>query len=148
MADVNLNNKIGEMSYDNLITDLNPPVEVRGRVIAHFSSEMTYPRGTIFARSALNNKLYPLGSTAGTDDTLNEAALNSLIRVGRVSSVNEINRTARVSFSDKPGVSGSSLISAPLAVLKRGKWLPNVGETVLCVFLPHGEGDGVIIGGL
>ncbi|MCL2636955.1 MAG: head decoration protein [Oscillospiraceae bacterium] len=61
---------IGKMEYDGLITDLAPAVEVRGRVIAHFSSSINYPRGTIFARSALNNKLYPLGSVAGTDDTL------------------------------------------------------------------------------
>jgi len=65
-----LNRKIGDMEYDGLITDLNPPVEVRGRVIAKQSSEKTFLRGTIFARSKADSKLYILGSTPDTGDTL------------------------------------------------------------------------------
>jgi hypothetical protein len=65
-----LKKKIGEMSYDGLVSDLNPPVEVRGRIIAHNSSEQKYPRGMIFSRSVKSGKLYPLGSQAEADDTL------------------------------------------------------------------------------
>jgi len=65
-----LNRKIGEVDFDGLITDLNPPVEVRGRTIAKLPASRTLPRGTILARSAGNGKLYILGSVAGQDDTL------------------------------------------------------------------------------
>ena len=58
-----LNRKVGEMEYDGLITDLNPPVQTRGAVIAKVSEAAAYPRGTIFAKSSSNNMLYLLGST-------------------------------------------------------------------------------------
>ncbi|MCL2636970.1 MAG: hypothetical protein FWD48_01235 [Oscillospiraceae bacterium] len=79
------------------------------------------------------------------------------VRIGAVSSVDTINRTARVSFADKPSENGRPLVSAPLAIMQNPPvissisvqpWLPKVGQTVLCIFLPNGEGDGVIIGGL
>jgi len=57
-------------NHDGLITDVNPAIEVRGRVIAHGTAEQTYPRGTVFARSAQNSKLYLLGSMAASGDTL------------------------------------------------------------------------------
>ncbi|MCL1866614.1 MAG: head decoration protein [Oscillospiraceae bacterium] len=65
-----LNRKVGEVNYDGLISDINPPVEVRGRVIAKMESEQTFPRGTVFSISKENGKLYPLGSTAESGDTL------------------------------------------------------------------------------
>ena len=61
---MDLNRKIGEMEYDGLITDLNPPVQVRGGVIAKLSAKTTYARGTILAKSNDDDKLYILG----TDD--------------------------------------------------------------------------------
>ena len=62
-----LNRKVGEMNYDGLITDLNPPVQVRGGTIAKLAAEATYARGTILAKSDTDSKLYILGSTgAGT----------------------------------------------------------------------------------
>lgn len=65
-----LNKKLGEMEYDGLITDSTPPVQVRGGVIAKGAAAVTYPRGTIFAKSTANKKLYVLGSTAESGDTL------------------------------------------------------------------------------
>jgi phage baseplate assembly protein gpV len=64
-------------------------------------------------------------------------------RIGRVSSVNAAARTARVSFS-------GGMTSAVLKVLKTSDedWLPSIGSSVLCLFLPNGEGDGIILGGL
>ena len=62
-----LNRKVGDMNYDGLITDINPPVEVRGRAIAKLAAETTYKRGTIFAKGQGDKKLYILGSTATTE---------------------------------------------------------------------------------
>lgn len=126
--------------------------------------------------------------------------MSSLIRTGRVSSVDVKNRTARVIFPDK-----GDMVSAPLVVLRssplitaavttggdawkideayasvprglgldesytqagsdiiKGElvpekhevnievygWLPYIGQTVLCILLQNGEGDGYIIGGV
>ncbi len=51
-------------------------------------------------------------------------------------------------------MASSDNISAELSA-KRHKaniavygWLPYVGQTVLCIMLPNGEGDGYIIGGV
>lgn len=62
-----LNQKVGEMNYDGLITDINPPVEVRGRTVAAQGAEMTYKRGTIFTQGQNDKKLYILGSSATTE---------------------------------------------------------------------------------
>jgi len=74
--------------------------------------------------------------------------LENLIRAGKISSVNTANMTARVTFHDKPDVNGRPLISAPLKYLNNTLWLPEIGQNVLCIFLPNGKGDGVIIGGI
>lgn len=55
----NLNRKVGEMDFDGLITDLTPPVQVRGGVIA---TAGVYVRGTVFAKSSSDNKLHVLGA--------------------------------------------------------------------------------------
>ena len=65
-----LNRKVGEMGYDGLIADLNPPVEVRGRVIAKTSKAAIFPRGTVFSKSVEDDKLYILGSLPESGDTL------------------------------------------------------------------------------
>lgn len=62
-----LNRKVGEMSYDGLISDLTPPVEVRGRTIAKQAAEITYKRGTVFAKGQNDEKLYILGSAETTE---------------------------------------------------------------------------------
>lgn len=105
--------------------------------------------------------------------------IENIVRIGKVSSVNAADRTARVTFEDR-----NNLVSGPLKVIKsppfvtveettltygvqeaeghthEGKteshthgvtvapWLPSPGETVLCVFLPNGDGDGFVIGGI
>lgn len=66
-----LNRKIGDMQpYDNLISGLTPPVRVASATIAKGDTETTYPRGAVFARSQKDGKLYLLGTTAATGDTL------------------------------------------------------------------------------
>lgn len=65
-----LSKKIGEMDFDGLITDIIPPVQVRGGTIAAPGSETTYKRGTLLSKSTADGKLYILGSAPGSGDTL------------------------------------------------------------------------------
>ena len=76
-------------------------------------------------------------------------AEEKLIREGLVSSVNESLMTARVTFEDR-----DDAVSTELAILGRGSssvqdyWLPNVGDTAVCLCAPNGEesGEGWIVG--
>jgi len=66
-----LNRKIGDMEFDGLITDLDPPVQVRGGTIAKLDTGAKYARGTILAVSEGDNKLRILGSPdAGTPHSI------------------------------------------------------------------------------
>ena len=60
---INLYNKVGEMEYDGLITDLTPPVQVRGGTIAHGVAAAEYVRGTIMAKDS-SGKLHIFGTNA------------------------------------------------------------------------------------
>lgn len=69
------------------------------------------------------------------------------IKTGIVSSVDRKTCTARVIFEDC-----DESVSPPLPVVmqhtqnRKNYWLPAVGESVLCMFLPNGEESGFIIG--
>lgn len=70
---INLSEKLGEMTFDGLITDIKPAPEVRGGVIRKLSVAATLKRGTILAKSsgtAGDGKLVVLGSTAKENETL------------------------------------------------------------------------------
>lgn len=122
-----------------------------------------------------------------------------MVRVGTVSSVDSVNRTARVIFSDRADMvsahlkvlSNSPLITAAIttdgkawgmtqtyASAPRGEvsatytkkppdtihgelpvsghsadvsvraWLPFIGQTVVCLMIDNGDGDGFVIGGI
>lgn len=71
-------------------------------------------------------------------------ALKNIVRTGWVSSVNAADRTARVTFQDK----GETFVSGPLKVLKNSPFIPAAGDFVLCIYLPNGDGDGFVIGGI
>ncbi|MBR2131404.1 MAG: head decoration protein [Oscillospiraceae bacterium] len=45
-----LSKKIGDMEFDGLVTDLTPPVQVRGGTIAKVTAVTIYKRGTIFGK--------------------------------------------------------------------------------------------------
>lgn len=99
-------------------------------------------------------------------DGVNEelTVLKNIVRVGTISSVNAKDRTARVNFADKNNlVSGALKIlkTPPLVTVKNtslpeehghevtiSPWLPSVGDLVLCIYLPNGESDGFVIGGI
>lgn len=78
---------------------------------------------------------------------MNNENLNNLIKIGEVSSVNPANGTARVMFADEDEV-----VSHDLQVLQRNTIknqdyaMPDIGEDVVCLFLPCGSEDGFILG--
>lgn len=89
------------------------------------------------------------------------AALEQIVRVGTVSSVNTAERTARVKFSYLGDmVSGSLRVMQHYACAvevttdqahnhpdtRTTFWMPEVGDTVLCLYLPVFNGDGVVLG--
>lgn len=68
-----LSKKIGDMEFDGLVTDLTPPVQVRGGIIRKLSAAATLKRGTILAKSsgtAGDGKLVVLGTAAASNETL------------------------------------------------------------------------------
>lgn len=70
---MNLNQKIGEMEYDGLISGVTPPVQTRGGIIRKLSAAATLKRGTILAKSsgtAGDGKLVVLGTAAASDEIL------------------------------------------------------------------------------
>lgn len=73
--------------------------------------------------------------------------LKSIIRIGEVSSVDAAKGTARVVFDDF-----DSTVSYDLQVICRNTFanrdyaMPDVGEDVICIFLPTGTEAGFILG--
>lgn len=70
---INLSEKIGEMTFDGLITDIKPAPEVRGGIIRKLTAAATLKRGTILAKSsgtADDGKLVVLGTSAASNETL------------------------------------------------------------------------------
>lgn len=84
-------------------------------------------------------------------DGQGENLLKSMVRVGIVSSVSPGSNTARVTFPDM-----ENMVSGNLKYLKRSDvrpelyspWVPEVGEPVLCLYIPLQDGDGFILGGI
>lgn len=87
-----------------------------------------------------------LGQLLYNVESLAELVAN-LIRIGEVTSVNPERFTARVRFEDRDNVE-----SYDLQVLARGSLrdkfyhMPDIGENVLCLFLPSGVEAGFILG--
>lgn len=75
------------------------------------------------------------------------SVLNSIVRVAVVSSTNPARATVRVKISDDDG-----LITYDLHVLMRkvhedkDYWMPDIGDHVLCLFLPFGLETGFVVG--
>ncbi len=82
--------------------------------------------------------------------------LKDIVRIGQVSKVNAGEMTARVQIPDQGIVTGDlRIVKRPPTVecetgckIKAKPWIPTVGQWVLCIFKPDGEGDGFIIGGI
>ncbi len=65
-----LNHVAGEMVPDQLIAGMTPPPQTASGTIAKLSTAATYKRGTVLAKSAKDNSLCILGTTAASGDTL------------------------------------------------------------------------------
>lgn len=78
-----------------------------------------------------------------------EELLGNIVRTGIVSATNPTNGTVRVTFPDR-----DNLVSNPLPVLypkthaDKVYHMPDVGEQVLCVFLPSGVEQGFVVGSM
>lgn len=74
-------------------------------------------------------------------------ALKQAIRVGVVTSTDPAAGTVRAKLTD-----ADALITYPLRVLNhktlddKTYWMPDIGEHVLCLFLPYGAEQGFVVG--
>ncbi len=89
-------------------------------------------------------------------------SLKNIVRVGIVSKVNSENKTARVQIPEQGIVTSELKIvqNMPKIEIKNKddtlsdynveieQWLPQVGQWVVCLFYPDGDGDGFILGGI
>lgn len=81
----------------------------------------------------------------GNSTELAELVAN-LIRVGEVTSINPAAGTARVRFEDRDNVESYDLRVTVRRSLKNKDYdMPDVGENVLCLFLPSGVEAGFIV---
>jgi hypothetical protein len=97
--------------------------------------------------------------------------LKNIVRKGIVQSIDVDRMKARVKFGDKGGIISSSLyvlitprIIVPSSEEKDGdkvsmihehehaayltQWIPQVGDMVLCLMIPDGDGEGYILGSI
>ncbi|MEK4247095.1 hypothetical protein MKZ20_17500 [Psychrobacillus sp. FSL K6-2684] len=65
----------------------------------------------------------------------------NLIRVGEVDGINEAEGTIRVTFPDR-----DDMIAEDIALFRSEQWFPEVGESVVCLFLPNGIQQGFCLG--
>jgi phage baseplate assembly protein gpV len=72
---------------------------------------------------------------------MNEGVMKNLIRIGKVSSINYEGGKVRVVFPDK-----DNLVSSELPMLSAEYNIPEVGDAVLCIFLPNGITQGFCLG--
>lgn len=76
-----------------------------------------------------------------------DTLIRQLIRVGVVSDIDEKGVTARVTFDDQDDVTSASLqVIVKNTDENADYWMPDVGEQVLCLFLPVGTQQGFILG--
>ena len=106
------------------------------------------------------------------------SVFKNIVRTGWVSSVNPEDRTARVTFKDmgqtfvsgplkviknppfipakdvvqetktESGGSGDASFAEHAHKVTISPWLPSTGDYVLCLYIPTGDGDGFVIGGI
>ena len=72
--------------------------------------------------------------------------LQRIVAVGEVVEVDEVLHRVRVKLPDRDVVTGFLHVLVPVSHQTYFYGLPKVGDTVLCIFLPHGIEDGFVIG--
>lgn len=75
-----------------------------------------------------------------------EGILRNMLRVGRVSSIDPAKGTARVEFEAQGLVSYDLQIVSRQTLANKDYHMPDIGEKVLCAFLPTGNAEGFILG--
>lgn len=78
-------------------------------------------------------------TTGGEDWTVNESYSSVDRQLGRGESYHK---------SSSDSISAELSSQRHKANIEVYGWLPYVGQTVLCIMLPNGEGDGYVIGGV
>jgi phage baseplate assembly protein V len=76
------------------------------------------------------------------------SVLKNLIRIGRISAVNPEKATARVVFEAQGVVSYDLPVLQRQTLNNKDYCLPDVGEYVVCIFLPTGNAEGFILGAI
>lgn len=78
-----------------------------------------------------------------------ERIIGNMIRVGIVVATYPAETKVRVQFFDEDDIVSHKL-SVVYSKTHKDKeyWMPDIGEMVLCLFLPYGEDDGFVIGSL
>lgn len=72
-----------------------------------------------------------------------------IIRIGRVSSVDENSVTARVIFEDRDSMVSDDLsILMPFTMKDKMYFIPAINEQVLCIMLPNSTSKGYIAGSI
>lgn len=75
------------------------------------------------------------------DKTSNPSQTEGFVRIGKVSSTNPAENTARVFFGDV------EIMSGELKVIMQGSsWMPIPGDIVMCIYDGTFNGNGYIIG--
>lgn len=70
--------------------------------------------------------------------------IKDLIRIGRVSSINPLKCTAKVTFPDKDDMVSDELPILTIGTNKtKAYFLPAIDTQVLCIFLPNNSGKGI-----
>lgn len=76
-----------------------------------------------------------------------DSTLQNIIRLGRVSSTDPAKATVRVLFEDKDNMVSYDLPVIMNNTLKnKDYYMPDVGESVVCIFLPNGLVQGFVLG--
>ncbi len=72
---------------------------------------------------------------------------SDFIKIGKVSSINPQNCTARVLFEDEQNLVSYDLpIIVPFTLADKAYYMPKINERVLCVFLDNKRSQGYILG--
>ena len=75
--------------------------------------------------------------------------LKNMVRKGTVQKVDRAKMRARVKFGDKGGIhSGELHILSRAGQEGGGAWAPRIGDLVVCLMIPDGDGEGYILGGI
>lgn len=93
---------------------------------------------------------------------------NNIVRIGKVNAIDEKNRKVRVFFEDEgmlsdwlkvlkhspfipettETASGDSSFASHSHNLSTRLWMPDIDETVLCLYIPVFNGDGFVLGAI